>query len=106
MPVALLLEKRIGDVNTAPSLVSHSLQFSNRNVSEHFGLPRAAKLRQSMAIAEAGDGRVHPNRMLATLQEKLDPNAIVVVDGGDFLSFARVGLSASTILDGCDSQMM
>jgi acetolactate synthase I/II/III large subunit len=52
-----------------------------------------------MAIAEAGDGRVHPNRMLAALQEKLDPNAIVVVDGGDFLSFARVGLSASTILD-------
>jgi acetolactate synthase I/II/III large subunit len=37
--------------------------------------------------------------MLAALQEKLDPNAIVVVDGGDFLSFARVGLSASTILD-------
>jgi hypothetical protein len=41
MPVALLLEKRIGDVNTAPSLVSHSLQFSNRNLSEHFGLPRS-----------------------------------------------------------------
>jgi acetolactate synthase-1/2/3 large subunit len=60
---------------------------------------RAVKLRQSMASAEASDGRVHPNRMLAALQEKLDPNAIVVVDGGDFLSFARVGLSASTMLD-------
>jgi acetolactate synthase-1/2/3 large subunit len=60
---------------------------------------RAVKLRQSMASAEASDGRVHPNRMLAALQEKLDPNAIVVVDGGDFLSFARVGLSAATMLD-------
>jgi acetolactate synthase-1/2/3 large subunit len=60
---------------------------------------RAAKLRQTMASAESADGRVHPNRMLAALQQKLDDNAIVVVDGGDFLSFARVGLSAPTMLD-------
>src|SRR6202011_1909896 len=60
---------------------------------------RAAKLRKSMASAEASDGRIHPNRMLAALQDKLDSNAIVVVDGGDFLSFARVGLSAPTMLD-------
>jgi len=33
------------------------------------------------------------------LQDRLDDNAIVVVDGGDFLSFARVGLSAPTMLD-------
>ena len=26
-------------------------------------------------------------------------NAIVIVDGGDFLSFARIGLSAPTMLD-------
>lgn len=60
---------------------------------------RAAKLRKSMASAQASDGRIHPNRMLAALQDKLDSNAIVVVDGGDFLSFARVGLSAPTMLD-------
>jgi acetolactate synthase-1/2/3 large subunit len=60
---------------------------------------RAAKLRKSMASAQAGDGRIHPNRMLAALQDKLDFNAVVVVDGGDFLSFARVGLSARTMLD-------
>ncbi|MBV8523227.1 MAG: thiamine pyrophosphate-binding protein [Acetobacteraceae bacterium] len=60
---------------------------------------RAAKLRQSMATAEARDGRVHPNRMLGALQEGLDSNAIAVVDGGDFLSFARVALSAPTMLD-------
>jgi acetolactate synthase-1/2/3 large subunit len=60
---------------------------------------RAAKLRQTMTSATARDGKVHPNRMLAALQDGLDGNAIVVVDGGDFLSFARVGLSASTMLD-------
>jgi acetolactate synthase-1/2/3 large subunit len=60
---------------------------------------RAAKLRGSMANATASDGRVHPNRMLGALQDGLDDNAIVVVDGGDFLSFARVGLTAPTMLD-------
>ena len=45
------------------------------------------------------DGRLHPNRLLAALQDKLDQDAVVVVDGGDFLSFARVGLSAPTMLD-------
>jgi acetolactate synthase-1/2/3 large subunit len=63
-------------------------------------LERVARLRETMAAAPAGgDGRMHPNRLLAALQSKLPPDAIVVADGGDFLSFARVGLSASTYLD-------
>ena len=45
------------------------------------------------------DGRLHPNRVLAALRQALPPDAIVVADGGDFLSFARVGLPASTYLD-------
>jgi acetolactate synthase-1/2/3 large subunit len=45
------------------------------------------------------DGRLHPNRVLAALQERLAPDAIVIADGGDFLSFARVGLNAATYLD-------
>lgn len=61
---------------------------------------RAGKLRRSMATAAPGsDGRMHPNRLLAALQDKLGPDAILVTDGGDFLSFARVGLSAPTMLD-------
>ena len=61
---------------------------------------RARKLRQTMATAPAGsDGRLHPNRVLAALQEAMGPDAIVVTDGGDFLSFARVGLSAPAMLD-------
>jgi acetolactate synthase I/II/III large subunit len=61
---------------------------------------RAEKLRQSMAAAPNGsDGRLHPNRVLAALQEAMGEEAIVITDGGDFLSFARVGLSAPAMLD-------
>ncbi|MDE2004953.1 MAG: thiamine pyrophosphate-binding protein [Rhodospirillales bacterium] len=61
---------------------------------------RARKLRQTMASAPAGgDGKLHPNRGLAALQEAMGEDAIAIVDGGDFLSFARVGLSAPTMLD-------
>ena len=42
---------------------------------------------------------MHPNRLLAALREALPRDAVVVADGGDFLSFARVGLPASTYLD-------
>lgn len=61
---------------------------------------RADKLATSMAMAPAGsDGLMHPNRLLAALREALPQDAVVVADGGDFLSFARVGLPASTYLD-------
>ena len=61
---------------------------------------RSVKLRESMGAAAPGnDGRMHPKRLLAALQDKLPADAIVVADGGDFLSFARVGLNAATYLD-------
>ncbi len=63
-------------------------------------LARAAKLQVSMQQAPAGsDGLMHPNRLLAELQKQLPSDAVVVADGGDFLSFARVGLQADTYLD-------
>ena len=61
---------------------------------------RSAKLRRSMREAPSGvDGLMHPNRLLAALRDALPADAVVVADGGDFLSFARVGLPASTYLD-------
>ncbi len=61
---------------------------------------RAQKLVQSMQQAPAGsDGLIHPNRLLAALREALPEDSVVIADGGDFLSFARVGLPASTYLD-------
>jgi acetolactate synthase-1/2/3 large subunit len=61
---------------------------------------RSKKLALSMQNAPAGrDGLMHPNKILAALRDVVDDNTIVVADGGDFLSFARVGLPASTYLD-------
>ncbi len=61
---------------------------------------RAQKLRTSMKTSASDSaGRIHPNRLLAELQNQLEPDAVVIADGGDFLSFARVGLSCATYLD-------
>jgi acetolactate synthase-1/2/3 large subunit len=61
---------------------------------------RADKLVASMKAAPAGsDGLMHPNRLVAALRDALPSDSVVVADGGDFLSFARVGLPATTYLD-------
>jgi acetolactate synthase-1/2/3 large subunit len=63
-------------------------------------LERSARLRDAMRGAHDGaDGRMHPNRLLAAVQEAIGTDAIVVADGGDFLSFARVGIQCATYLD-------
>ena len=61
---------------------------------------RARKLQVTMAAAPPGtDGQLHPNSVIAALQDAMGSEAIVITDGGDFLSFARVGLSAPAMLD-------
>jgi len=61
---------------------------------------RATGLRAAMRAAPSdAQGRIHPNRLLAALQDAVGADALFVADGGDFLSFARVGLAASTWLD-------
>ncbi len=61
---------------------------------------RSEKLSLSMRNAKAGsDGLMHPNQLLSALRDVVDDDAILVADGGDFLSFARVGLPATTYLD-------
>jgi acetolactate synthase I/II/III large subunit len=66
--------------------------------AEH--VKRAAKHAESMALAPAGrDGHMHPNRIFAALRKVLAPDAITIADGGDLLSFARMGLDARTYLD-------
>jgi acetolactate synthase I/II/III large subunit len=73
-------------------------QWAERLRTKH--LERAGKLAASMREAPAGsDGRMHPNRVLAALRDALPDDAVLIADGGDFLSFARVGLPASTYLD-------
>ena len=61
---------------------------------------RAEKLLRSMHNTPTGsDGLMHPNTLLAKLRDALPEDSVVVADGGDFLSFARVGLPATSYLD-------
>jgi acetolactate synthase-1/2/3 large subunit len=66
--------------------------------SEH--LRRAERHVEAMAVAPAGrDGHMHPNRIFAALRQVLKPDAITIADGGDLLSFARMGLEPRHYLD-------
>ncbi len=66
--------------------------------AEH--VKRAAKYAEGMATAPAGkEGHMHPNHIFAALRKVLKPDAIAIADGGDLLSFARMGLDARTYLD-------
>lgn len=90
--LAAMLHKATG---TSPATDKEWAQNLRRQHEE-----RAAKLRISMAAAPSDkEGRIHPNRVLHEIQQRLAPDAVVVADGGDFLSFARVGLSAGRYLD-------
>jgi acetolactate synthase-1/2/3 large subunit len=61
---------------------------------------RASRYADALGAAPAGkDGHMHPNRIFAALREVLAPDAITIADGGDILSFARMGLPATTYLD-------
>jgi acetolactate synthase-1/2/3 large subunit len=61
---------------------------------------KLSRLVDTMATAEQGsDGRMHPYTLIAALNRHIDDGTVVVADGGDILSFARVGLKAPTYLD-------
>ena len=93
---AAALRAIVATAGNRPSAVDRSWAAKLR--SGH--LERAAKLRQSMAATpEGSDGRLHPNKVLAAIQDRLGNDAIVINDGGDFLAFGRIGLSAPTMLD-------
>ncbi|MEZ5100733.1 MAG: thiamine pyrophosphate-binding protein [Thermoleophilia bacterium] len=61
---------------------------------------RTAKLADTLADETAGaDGRMHPYRLIAAVNERLSPDSVVVADGGDILSFCRVGVRTVDYLD-------
>jgi acetolactate synthase I/II/III large subunit len=45
------------------------------------------------------DGKVHPGAIFDAIKQVADKDYIAVADGGDLLSFARVGLEAQTYMD-------
>jgi len=45
------------------------------------------------------DGKIHPRVIFDAIAEVADPDHIAIADGGDLLSFARVGLASPTYMD-------
>ena len=59
---------------------------------------RTASSRPASATATE-DGKVHPMAIFDAIARAAAPDAIGIADGGDLLSFARVGLSTRTYMD-------
>lgn len=73
-------------------------EWAQRLRAEH--VKRSTRYAQGLSRAEAGrDGHMHPNRIFGALREVLRPDAITIADGGDLLSFARMGLETRNYLD-------
>jgi acetolactate synthase I/II/III large subunit len=66
------------------------------------GLRQRHVERSSGATKQAttgSDGKVHPAAIFDAIKKVADKDFIAIADGGDLLSFARVGLEASTYMD-------
>jgi acetolactate synthase-1/2/3 large subunit len=60
---------------------------------------RSVKAKASSVPEVGRDGKVHPRAIFRAIAQSASPDYIAVADGGDLLSFARVGLAATTYLD-------
>lgn len=60
---------------------------------------RVARGAGSAAPTCGADGKIHPMAIFDAIRETADPDYIAVADGGDLLSFARIGLDSRTYLD-------
>lgn len=60
---------------------------------------RIEKGREARGPETGADGKVHPAAIFDAIRDVADADYIAVADGGDLLSFARVGLEAGTYLD-------
>ncbi|MBD1547763.1 thiamine pyrophosphate-binding protein [Roseibium aggregatum] len=60
---------------------------------------RIARGRETPVPERGSDGKIHPMAIFEALRSTADPDYIAIADGGDLLSFARVGLEARTYMD-------
>ncbi len=60
---------------------------------------RTDKADESNAPQCGADGKIHPLAIFDAIRDVADADYIAVADGGDLLSFARIGVTARTYLD-------
>lgn len=83
-----------GAGNRPPAIEAGWAEGLKRRHSERMGAASATE-----AKTVGADGKIHPEAIFATIARIADPDFIAVADGGDLLSFARIGLKARTYLD-------
>jgi acetolactate synthase-1/2/3 large subunit len=96
-----------GDVSSALTMLTaavrekpSALDSTWRDALRRKHVARASRYLSELDGSPPGnDGRMHPNRIFAALRRVLRNGAIGIADGGDILSFARLGLATSTYLD-------
>jgi acetolactate synthase I/II/III large subunit len=76
---------------------------SNVDAAWAEGLRRRHRARMAAfgAVKETvgADGKIHPRAIFEAIAAVADPDHIAIADGGDLLSFARVGLASHTYMD-------
>ncbi len=60
---------------------------------------RIAKGEGASAPKTGGDGKIHPLAIFEAVAQTAAPDHIGIADGGDLLSFARIGLTSATYMD-------
>ena len=53
------------------------------------------------AVPAGADGLMHPYRLLSAVNRRITDDTVIVADGGDILSFARVALAAAPVYLDC-----
>jgi acetolactate synthase-1/2/3 large subunit len=79
--------------NRAPNLDTAWFEGMRKKQRERSSAPK------TQASIVAGDGKMHPNCIFDAIARVADRDYIAIADGGDLLSFARVGLNAHTYMD-------
>ena len=78
--------------NRSPALDSTWAETMRRRQRERANAP--AKTREALP-----DGKVHPASIFDAIAQVAAPDHIGIADGGDILSFARIGLTSRTYMD-------
>jgi acetolactate synthase-1/2/3 large subunit len=81
--------------NRAPAADAAWLERMRRRHRERVAAAAAAGGRP----ATGADAKIHPRAIFDAIADLAAPDYVAVADGGDLLSFARTGLSASTYMD-------
>ena len=72
---------------------------TDRAWAEGLRAKHRARAAAAAVPATGPDGRIHPGRIFEAIRVVAAPDHIGIADGGDLLSFARVGLASRTYMD-------